>query len=164
MARTDPVLENLRRICLSLPDTVESTGMGKPHFLVNEHIFAGCADEQGRSVVSFKLQMGRARAVVRDRRFRPAPYVGHKGWVSMDMSGKIDWGELESMILESYRLVAPKESVARLGARSPSQNQHPASRSPPPQQHSEARAPKARRASRRRSRSRRPRGTPRPGG
>ncbi|HYU42077.1 MAG TPA: hypothetical protein VEQ84_07995 [Vicinamibacteria bacterium] len=37
-----------------------------------------------------------------------APYVGHKGWVSMDARGVDDWDEVRPLVLESYRLIAPK--------------------------------------------------------
>jgi predicted DNA-binding protein (MmcQ/YjbR family) len=114
MTKIDPALKRMREICLSLPNTKETPTWGKPHFRVGDKIFAGCGEESGRQVLGFKLEMAHARAVVKDPRFWPAPYVGHKGWVSMDASRVEDWEEVRQMVLESYRLIAPKRTLALL--------------------------------------------------
>jgi predicted DNA-binding protein (MmcQ/YjbR family) len=111
---TAGVLRKLRRICLSLPDTKETLTWGEPHFRVGEKIFAGYGSEKGRPAIGFKLEMDHADLLVQEPRFRRAAYVGHKGWVSMDALGIDDWDELRALILESYRLVAPKRSLAKL--------------------------------------------------
>jgi predicted DNA-binding protein (MmcQ/YjbR family) len=114
--KTGSALDHLREICLSLPDTKETLTWGQPHFRVGEKIFAGCGDEKGRTVIGFKLDMDHADAVIQDPRFWRAPYVGHKGWVSMDASRVGNWDEVRLLILESYRLIAPRKTVARLDA------------------------------------------------
>ena len=113
MAKPSPVLVKVRAICLSLPDTKETPTWGQPHFRVGEKIFAGCGEEKGRVTIGFKLEMKHAREIVQDPRFSPAPYVGHKGWVSMDGNKVSDWDGLRELILESYELIAPKKSLAK---------------------------------------------------
>ena len=108
------VLDHMRAICLALPDTKETLTWGQPHFRVGEKIFAGCGEEKGRVVIGFKLDMDHADAVIQDPRFWRAPYVGHKGWVSMDAGGVDDWDEVRPLVLESYRLIAPRRTVAKL--------------------------------------------------
>jgi predicted DNA-binding protein (MmcQ/YjbR family) len=114
------VLKKMREICLALPDTKETLTWGEPHFRVGEKIFAGCGEEKGRLSIGFKLEMDHADAIVQDPRFRRAPYVGHKGWVSMDAGGIRDWREVRSLVLESYRLIAPKRTLAKLEGKRPS--------------------------------------------
>lgn len=48
------------------------------------------------------------------RFFRP-PYVGGRGWVGvyLDVPG-VDWSEIEEIVTDDYRQVAPKRLVARL--------------------------------------------------
>jgi predicted DNA-binding protein (MmcQ/YjbR family) len=111
---SDAALGHVRAICLSLPDTKETPTWGKPHFRVGEKIFAGCGEEDGRAALGFKLEMAHAARRVKDARFWPAPYVGHKGWVSTDPTQVRDWEEIRALVLESYRLVAPKKSLAKL--------------------------------------------------
>ena len=108
------VLDHVRAICLALPETKETLTWEQPHFRVGEKIFAGCGEEKGRAVIGFKLEMDHADAIIQDPRFWRAPYVGHKGWVSMDASGVDDWDEVRPLVLESYRLIAPKRTVAKL--------------------------------------------------
>lgn len=113
-AKTGRVLKQIRELCLALPDTKETLTWGKPHFRVGEKIFCGYGEENGVASLGFKLEAAHARAIVADPRFWKAPYVGHKGWVSMDANSIEDWEEVRSLILESYKLIAPKRSIAKL--------------------------------------------------
>ena len=112
------ILRRIRDICLALPDTVETLTWGKPHFRVKEKIFAGFSDEGDVPTIGFKLETDHAAAILEDPRFERAPYVGHKGWVSMDASSITDWNEVREFVEESYRLIAPKKSLARLKTQS----------------------------------------------
>lgn len=121
------VLDHMRAICLALPGTKETLTWGQPHFRVGEKIFAGCGEEKGRVVLGFKLDMDHADAIIQDPRFWRAPYVGHKGWVSMDASAVEDWNEVRPLVLESYRLIAPRRTVAQMdGAAPPVPRKEPA--------------------------------------
>ena len=116
MPKTDPVVLKMSEICLALPDTKLTMTWGKPHYRVGDKIFAGCGEEDGWYGLGFKLEMPHAkRLVTSDARFRPAPYVGHKGWVTMNVDGVEDWDEVRELVHESYRLIAPKKSLAKLG-------------------------------------------------
>ena len=114
MGTSRAVLRRIREICLSFPDTHETMTWGKPHYRVGKKIFAGYGEEDGKGVIGFKLAPERGAVVLRDPRFWKAPYVGHKGWVSMDATQVDDWEEVRSMVLESYRLIAPKKTLAKL--------------------------------------------------
>lgn len=117
MPKTDNVLTRVREICLSLPDTCETPTWGKPHFRVADKIFAGCGEENGILSIGFKLHMEHAADIVHEPGFSRAPYVGHKGWVSLDASqGVRDWDALRDWIIESYELIAPKRTLAKLAA------------------------------------------------
>ncbi|HMJ16173.1 MAG TPA: MmcQ/YjbR family DNA-binding protein [Polyangiaceae bacterium] len=115
MAKADPVLAKVKAICLSLPDTKLTMTWGSPHFRVGEKIFAGYGAEGSKPSIGLKLEMAHAQRVLDDPRFERAAYVGHKGWVSMDVSRVTDWEEVRALIHESYRLIAPKRSLAKLG-------------------------------------------------
>jgi predicted DNA-binding protein (MmcQ/YjbR family) len=111
----DRALAKMRAICLSFPDTTETLTWGKPHFRVADKIFAGCGEEGGVCSIGFKLRMEHAAALIeRDVRVKRAPYVGHKGWVSMDASEITDWQQIRELVAESYGLIAPKKSLAKL--------------------------------------------------
>jgi predicted DNA-binding protein (MmcQ/YjbR family) len=115
MARTNPLTE-MRRICLSLPETAETMTWGQPHFRVRGKIFAGFGDHGGTESIGFKLEREHADVAILDPRFVRAPYVGAHGWISMDVKGVRDWAEVRALVLESYRLIAPKTLWAQAQA------------------------------------------------
>jgi predicted DNA-binding protein (MmcQ/YjbR family) len=114
-SKAGTVLTRMREICLALPDTKETLTWDKPHFRVTDKIFAGFDDEDGVPTIGFKLEMEHAAAILEDPRFSRAPYVGHKGWVSMDASSVTHWAEVRALVHECYRLIAPKKSLKKMG-------------------------------------------------
>ena len=112
--KVDPILEKVRKICLRLPDTNLTMTWGQPHFRVDGRIFCGCGGKGGRYAIGFKLEKPHAAAVLKDPRFRIAPYVGKHGWVVMDATKVRDWSEVRRFIEESYELIAPTRSLAKL--------------------------------------------------
>ena len=118
MAPSSPLSE-MRRICLSLPETTETMTWGQPHFRVRGKIFTGIGDHAGISNISFKLEREHADAVIQDQRFYRAPYVGAHGWVSMRVEEIRDWNEVRALLLESYRLIAPKTLWAIVQGKAP---------------------------------------------
>ncbi len=114
MATPKQIQTKFRRICLALPDAVETITWGKPHYRVAEKIFAGYGDENGVATIGFKLRKEHAAEVVKRAGFSPAPYVGKHGWVSMDANKIDNWDNVRGYVLESYCLIAPKKLVAKL--------------------------------------------------
>ena len=124
-------LTEMRRICLSLPETTETPTWGEPHFRVRRKIFAGCGNHGGVITIGFKLEREHADQAVRDPRFTRAPYVGQHGWISMDAKGVRDWGEVRALVLESYRLIAPKALWAVVRGGKAAEKKKPAARRKP---------------------------------
>ncbi len=116
MAKNSTVLKKLRKICLQFPDTQETIKWEKPHFCVGEKIFAGLGDEDGHPVMGCKLEMDHAASIVKAPGFSKAPYVGHKGWVSVNLSVVKDWELIEELVTESFRLIAPKRLLKKMDA------------------------------------------------
>jgi predicted DNA-binding protein (MmcQ/YjbR family) len=103
-------VENLRAICLPLPEAMEKETWGNPTFRVRDKIFALARTDDGRQSVWCKAPPGSQMVLVGadpDRFFVP-PYVGHKGWVGMWLDTGPDWNEVAKVVRRSYRLVAPK--------------------------------------------------------
>ena len=115
-ANDDPIYARMRAICLALPDTTIEIKWGHPHYCVVGKIFTGCGPHRGVLTVGFKMQKEDAAEIVKDKRFWPAPYVGKHGWVATDARRVSDWEPIRALITDSYRLIAPKASVAKLDA------------------------------------------------
>jgi predicted DNA-binding protein (MmcQ/YjbR family) len=113
-ATDDAAFRKVRALCLALPDTKLTMTWGSPHFRVGDKIFCGFGAEGGKQTMGVKLGMSHAHSVLKDPRFWPAKYVGKHGWVSMNVTKRKSWDEVEQLIRESYELIAPKASRAKL--------------------------------------------------
>ena len=98
------ITEQLRTICLALPEATEKEAWGDPTFRVRDKIFA--MEKRGDGRVSVWLKAPESYFV--------PPYVGHKGWIGVRLDKRTDWDGVGKMIARSYRLVAPKRLVLRL--------------------------------------------------
>jgi predicted DNA-binding protein (MmcQ/YjbR family) len=109
MASRKPI-DQLRKICLALPEAEEKEAWGDPTFRVRDKIFAMEKRGDGRDSVWCKAPPGSQMVLVGadPERFFVPPYVGSKGWVGVRLDGKPDWEEIAKIVARSYRLVAPK--------------------------------------------------------
>jgi predicted DNA-binding protein (MmcQ/YjbR family) len=110
-------LERIRALTLGFPEATEVLAWGHPTFRVRDKIFATTGFDGTTLGVKCTPEQ-QADLVSSDPRFSVAAYVGKHGWVTMSLAGKVDFGFVESLIAESYRLVAPK-TLSGSGASSP---------------------------------------------
>jgi len=110
-------LQRVTKICLALP---EATSEGSPHvaFRVRGKTFLYYLDNHhgdGRIAVNCKVSPGEQDVLIRmdPARFFVPAYLGARGWVGVRIDLKaIDWDEIEQLVRDSYRLVAPKRLAA----------------------------------------------------
>ena len=113
-------LDRLRALCLALPETTERLSHGEPVWFVRgKKAFVMFADHHHDDRLAFwcAAPPGVQEELVAgdpERFFRP-PYVGVRGWVGvyLDVPG-VDWAEIEEIVTDAYRQVAPKRLVTRL--------------------------------------------------
>jgi hypothetical protein len=114
-------LARVRRICLSIPGTIEKMSHGEPTFFTPKRVFAMFANNHhgdGHIAVWLPAGPGVQAALIEeapDTYFRP-PYVGVAGWVGVELSRVAD-DQLGASIREAFRLVATK-NVASGSSRS----------------------------------------------
>lgn len=108
------VLGRLRKICLAWPGTKEKETWGHPTFRAGEKIFATFGESRGDPCITFKAPKEERNALLEDPRFFVPAYVGHKGWLSVRVDSMVDWKEVERLVLESYRQIAPKRMAKKL--------------------------------------------------
>jgi predicted DNA-binding protein (MmcQ/YjbR family) len=118
MLQAERVLKRLRKICLTLPETSETTSWGHPNFRAGKKMFAALDEYQGQLCIAFKTTLEEQARLVKDERYFEAPYSGHLGWVCLKANGKIDWEELKPHLIASYRLVALKRMITALDGES----------------------------------------------
>ncbi len=111
----DEVLQRLRTVCLALPNTKETITWGKPHFRVGEKIFCSCSEDQGRPRLGLKMELAESKMMMRVPGIEKAPYSRKDdGWVTIDPLEFDDWEEIERVVVGSFRLIAPKRTIALL--------------------------------------------------
>ena len=119
MASARNSLGKLRKIVGTWPETDERLSPGSPTFWGGKKTFCSFHDNHhgdGRVAIwckaSFDMQ---AELVENDPEiFFVPPYVGVSGWVGVRLDRNVDWGIVESVLEEGYRMVAPRRAVAQL--------------------------------------------------
>ena len=115
----DPHLDDLRRICLELPEATEVEAWGRPTFRAGKKMFAMFVHHDGHGfAVAFKPDAAERPALVLDPRFYVPPYLGPSGWLALDLTvAAADWTEVTELLDASYRQVALKRMLKDLVAR-----------------------------------------------
>jgi hypothetical protein len=113
-------LERLRRICLALPETTERLSHGEPTWFVRDKnvfvTFDNNHHEAGRIGFWCAAPPGAQEALVdaAPHRFYRPPYVGHRGWLGVRLDVDVDWPEVEALVRDAYRVIAPKTLAGRI--------------------------------------------------
>ena len=117
--RAQSVLKAMRRICLALPETSEEKQFGFPVWRAGKKTFAQAyqyRDETGCGSRSGSASSGR-RCSLRDKRYQIPKYMGHNGWIALDVSKHLDEDEVSELALFSYRHFALRRMLQQLGER-----------------------------------------------
>jgi len=110
------VRERVCKICLALPETDESTQFGKPVWRVGKKSFAMLTDTREGISMRFWVGIERQGPLEMDPRFSIPPFMGHQGWIALDVSKSINERELRDFLVESYRHFATRRALAKLDA------------------------------------------------
>jgi hypothetical protein len=114
-------ISRLRKFCLSLPEAHEAIAWGEPTFRVRNKLFAmyAAADNHhgsGRPAVWIKAAAVNQQLLLATdpaRYFFPA-YVGPTGWIGVWLDRRPRWREIDDLLIDGYRMVAPKKILAAM--------------------------------------------------
>ena len=122
MSATDDALARIRAAALRLPEAVERLSHGAPTFFIGgKKTFVTFTDDHhgdGRLALWCAAASGDQAARVAedpDAFFVPA-YVGGRGWLGVRLDRGLDWAEVDTIVEDAYRAVAPKKLLAILDA------------------------------------------------
>ena len=97
-------------MCAALDGVEERLSHGEAAWFVRGRQFATMSDHHhdDRLAIWLAAPAGRQESLVETdpaRFFRP-PYVGHRGWVGVDLdAATVDWDELAALLREAHDLV-----------------------------------------------------------
>jgi predicted DNA-binding protein (MmcQ/YjbR family) len=114
-ARALAVLKKLRAICLRHPGTREGRQFGHPVFLAGKRSFVVLRADAGSLSLCFWVGVEQQGLLTTDSRYRIPAYLGHNGWIALDVSVQCDWQEVADLCLQSYRHFALKRMLRELG-------------------------------------------------
>jgi hypothetical protein len=112
--RSQTVLAGIARLCRKLPETSPADASssliwkaGKKTFVRGHHI-------DGRLKLLFWVGIEQQGFMLEDPRFTLPMYIASSGWIELDVQDNINWDEIESLLLNSYRHFALKRMLKAL--------------------------------------------------
>lgn len=105
----------LRDVCLAFPETSEDTQFGMPVWRAGRRVFAQCYSYDGPVHAAFWVGVQNQALMSSDPRFSIPAFMGHNGWIALDVSKVIRVREIEPLALDSYRHFALKRMLKALG-------------------------------------------------
>jgi len=108
------ILRKFADLCLGLPETTEAKQFGSPVWRAGKKTFASAYDYGEGLKLAFWVGAHRQGFLTMDERFSIPAYLGHIGWIALDVSGHCDWHEIRELTLESYRHFALKRMLSRI--------------------------------------------------
>lgn len=102
-ARGKAVLKTMRRICLELPETREVLQFGYPVWQAGKKTYAWARCQDKRLTACFWVGVDQQHLLTSDPRFQIPAYLGHNGWIALDVTEHCDATELAPLALQSYR-------------------------------------------------------------
>ena len=107
--------DDVRRIALSLPETVEKQRWGHPTFDVAGRMFITVPDDQTSFAVRCPRLEREELIAAEPGKFWVPPHEAGSNWVRARLAALEDADELYDILVDSWRQVAPPEISADVG-------------------------------------------------
>ena len=107
--------DELRQVVRSLPEAEERETWGHPTFRVRDKMFAAMSDDGREATVKATKEEQTALIEAAPETFGIPAYVGRHGWVSIELA-TVDPEELRELLVEAWRMTAPKRLVSNYDA------------------------------------------------
>jgi predicted DNA-binding protein (MmcQ/YjbR family) len=114
--RAQKMLASIRKIVATLPQTSEGVQFGGASWRVGKKSFATLHDYGKGLAAYFWVGIERQGPLALDPRISIPAYMGHNGWIALDLETGASLRELEDFLIESYRHFAPRRAIAALDA------------------------------------------------
>ena len=116
------VLDVVRDICLTMPETEEVISHGSPNFKVAGKSFATYSlnhhgDGKVALLVNLSKDMQTMLVESAPKHFFIPPYTGSKGWVGIELNQGIKWDRVSQLACDAYRKVAPSTLADQVSPR-----------------------------------------------
>ncbi len=113
-AHAQDKLARIRAFCARLPETSEGTQFGVPAFKAGKKTFLTVHRHHKRMRLEFWVGPELQSTLCDDPRFSIPAYIGHRGWIDLDVEDRFDWDEIRELAMGSYRHFALKRMLKAL--------------------------------------------------
>lgn len=113
--KAQQVLARLGKICYALPETCQANQFGSPVWKAGKKTYLWAHyNAKGKLGLQFWVGPEAQDILTDDPRFTIPAYTGHNGWINLDVEQDVDWSEIESLTIASYRHFALKRMLRAL--------------------------------------------------
>lgn len=118
----DPLLESgsksiigrLDEHCGQLPEVSRARQFGNPVWKAGKKSFVCVHRYDKRSCIQLWVGVEQQGFMTDDPRFKIPAYVGHNGWIDLDVEEVQNWAEIDALVDASYRHFALKRMLKQL--------------------------------------------------
>ncbi len=112
--RAKEIVPRLAELCLSLPETSQTTQFGNPVWKAGKKTFVTTHYWHQHLAFSFWVGGEQQAMLTYDDRYSIPAYTGHNGWIELNVEDDVNWTEVEELVLSSYRHFALKRMLRAL--------------------------------------------------
>jgi hypothetical protein len=113
-ARAVAVIGKLRKLCLAYPEANEGSQFGHPVWRAGKKSFVMARYAGKQLTLCFWVGVDQQGLLTADPRYAIPPYIGHNGWIALDVTTASDWQEIAALALQSYRHFALQRMLSEL--------------------------------------------------
>ena len=114
-------LARVRRLCISLPETSETSSWGHPNFRAGKRTFVTIERIGNERSIAFYLSPLEVEELLAQPGFIRTPY-GRDRWMSLKTRPRPNWSIVKALVLRSYMRVALKRMLSQLGSTGTARN------------------------------------------
>jgi predicted DNA-binding protein (MmcQ/YjbR family) len=112
--RPQEVLAQLAARCRRLPETSLGEQFGSPVWKAGKKTFVCAHHGAGRLQMQFWVGVEQQALLTSDNRYSIPKYIGHNGWINLDIEDWVNWSEVDSLLEASFRHFALKRMITAL--------------------------------------------------
>lgn len=112
--RAQAVLKAARKLFLELPETSEEKQFGSPVWKAGKKTFALISGYDKQIKLGFWVGADQQGLLTGDKRYTIPPYMGHNGWIALNVTKTANLGEIKGLALHSYRHFALRRMLNKL--------------------------------------------------
>ena len=112
--KTKGKVARVETFCESLPESARASAFGNPVWKAGKKTFVCIHRYEKRLALQTWVGLEQQSFMIADRRFSIPKYMGHNGWIDLDIEEEFNPAEVESLILTSYRHFALQRMLKQL--------------------------------------------------